>query len=127
MLSALLAMGVLIIYLLISLSCLRGEVSRIKADGFSTVLSHMFDKYVHLEETHNQYDEIERRKRIREGFRKSELDNNIYQVLDRQIRLNAIFCSLDREITIKEALQMLFSYLKLKIKLGDDAKIVKIK
>ena len=45
----------------------------------------------------------------------------------KQIRYNEIFCSLDREITIKEALQMLFSYLKLKIKPGDDVKIVKIK
>lgn len=125
---ALLGMGTVIIYLLISLSCLRSEVSKIKGDGFSTALSDMFDKYVNLKDRYNQYDEIERSRKIREGFRRSELDISIYQGLDKQIRLNASFCDFkDKEVTIKEALQMLLSYLKLKIKPGGDVKIVKIK
>lgn len=128
MLYALIGMGTVIIYLLISLSCLRSEVSKIKDDGFSTALSDMFDKYVALKDRYNNYEEIERSRKIREGFRRSELDNSIYQGLDKQIRLNASFCDFkDKEVTIKEALQMLLSYLKLKIKPGGDVKIVKIK
>ena len=53
---------------------------------------------------------------------------NIRSNLEKQIRCNERYDIFNgRDVSIREALQMLFGYLKLAIKPGDDIKIVRVK
>jgi len=114
---AIIGMGTFMICLLISLLCLRSEIEYIKESSLWFLESRLERKILEAKI------DIERSRKIREG-----LGNNIYQRLDRQIRFSERYGIFEgRDIPIREALRMLFSYLKLKIQPGDDVKIVKIK
>jgi len=115
----------LIIFLLISMGNLNCRVDEINN------YARYCEAYIKAVMMENDYlSDYERRfkNERRENVRQLQEIHEIRSSLDREIRLNASFCDLkDKEVTIKEALEMLFSYLKLKIKPGDDVKIVKIK
>ena len=120
-----------IIYLLINVSCLKCEVSEIKNNRCS--VNSGCEEYINSVMNRNHYlSEYGRRYVINEEtkmqIRHIEEIHDIRGDLEKQIRLNASFCDFkNREVTIKEALRMLFNHLKLAIKPGDDIKIVKLK
>ena len=120
-------MGVIILFLLIKVSNLGYEISKVKDEGFDTVVSDMMDKYIN---------DIEDERRFREGFGRGDVVEKVRQMeeterircnMEKQIRNNARFGFKGNDVTIKEALIMLYEYLGLKIKPGDDIKIVKSK
>jgi len=123
--------GVVIIYLLVRLSCLRCEVSEIKNNrcsvnsGCEEYINSVMNKNYYLSDYPKRYVITEE---IKMQARHLEEICNIRSSLEKQIRCNERFDIFEgRDVSIREALMMLFSYLKLKIKPGDDVKIVKIK
>ena len=130
-------MGVIILFLLIKVSNLGYEISKVKDEGFSVVINDMMDRYINLHDRFNQAETIERDRRFREGFGRGDATEKVRQMeeterircnIEKQIRNNARYEIFgDRDVTIKEALKMLFRHLGLKIKQGDDIKIVKSK
>jgi len=120
-----------VIFLLVSVSNLSGRFDEIKTKGFSTTLLEMCNKYTDLKreyESEDYYNTIKRRRSLHEDIARRESENSLYQNLDKRIRVNARYGIFgEHDITIREALEMLFEYLRLEIKPGGDIKIVKVK
>lgn len=86
----------------------------------SILTKHHYSSYYDRRYTHTE----EVKEKVRQVEEMCHLRNN----LEKQLRLNISFRDFaNRDVTIKEALEMLFKHLGLEIKPGEDVKIVKLK